>query len=274
VVIDNVWGDQLEWLLPRNIMQVLGEGSMVLVTSREATAAAKFVGRREEDEEEAGQRVQEVEMGYLQDKESMELFCLYAFGSCSIPACEKQWEKQVVGLVRRCGGLPMAVEVLGRHLKASSATGPMAKHQFWKRVEEELLHAYERVSADRLDGCPTLNGALELTWNVLDEEEQATLLDIAWFLKGQEWELVAWLCEHRLLERLEQLGLVKQQLDSSCARSKKQLVYMHDAMVDFCKRVSKGTLSQRLVLNGGGRAGDAAEASLQSVKVCHCKTPP
>jgi hypothetical protein len=33
LVVDNVWGDQLEFLLPKGFMQLLGEGSRVLITA-------------------------------------------------------------------------------------------------------------------------------------------------------------------------------------------------------------------------------------------------
>jgi adenylate kinase len=39
LVLDNVWDGQLEELLPESILEVLGEGSTVLVTSRAAEVA-------------------------------------------------------------------------------------------------------------------------------------------------------------------------------------------------------------------------------------------
>jgi hypothetical protein len=105
LVVDNVWGRQLEWLVNKRTMkELLDNGSMVLVTSREVAAADRFLGV-------GGGGVQHVLMQFLSAEQSMELFCVHAYnGRASPPAAELQHGTAVVA---RCGGLPMALEVVG-----------------------------------------------------------------------------------------------------------------------------------------------------------------
>jgi hypothetical protein len=148
LVVDNVWGDHLEFLLPSTIMQVLGPGSMVLVTSRRQDAARHLVGR---------QGVQEVEMAFLSRQQSLELFCKYAF-----PAAASQcggwadlvglkWLKKVEALLDRCGGLPMALEVVGRRFADSSN-----KDEFLESLAATLADVYGDQKAGRYSQKPSI----------------------------------------------------------------------------------------------------------------------
>jgi hypothetical protein len=203
VVVDNVWGDRLEFLLPKNFMQLVGEGSMVLVTSREQGAARKLQG------------VTEVEMEGLSDAQSVELFCKYAFpGLASVPSSWEQlverspWASQILAVLKLCAGLPMALEVVGRYFAACRDKG-----NFHSRFQE----ACRKQAAGRLEAERTLFGALGLSWSMLQPEEQEALLDIAFILKGESWDWVQLHCGPSVLGRLCGLGLVKQQASATRA---------------------------------------------------------
>jgi hypothetical protein len=249
LVVDNVWGRQLEDLLPKDIMEVLGRGSVVLVTSREpaanVTCSAASDGMQCKGLGEHWDA--DVEMEFLSEQQSMELFCWHAFGSSSIPATETAWEKQIEGLVQACAGLPMALEVAGRHLKQQQRGD---KRGFWKVVEKELSYAFKSVQAGRKDRYRTLDQVLEVSWNALDDEAQEAMLDIAWFLKGEEWNLVERLFGRGVLTRLEGLGLMK--VHPSSTGGGESVLHVHDAMVDFCKWGPRNPGSQRQVVHGGG----------------------
>jgi tRNA A37 threonylcarbamoyladenosine biosynthesis protein TsaE len=238
LVVDNVWGSQLDLLLPNGLVkEVLGEGSMVLVTSRESTAADSFGPQAV---------VKEMEMECLSDQEALELFCKYAYhGSTSPPPSDAAAVKQVVA---RCGGLPMAVEVVGRHLGALRTN----KHVALNSISKALPHAFGKVKAG---AHKTLFAALELSWSALDEGEQEALLDIVWFLRGREWELVETYCEsdYGALDRLCELGLVKQHCKANTSGNVGGVVAaVHDTVVEFCKAHVQLQRGQRVKLRMEG----------------------
>jgi hypothetical protein len=231
LVVDNVWGSQLEWLLPESFMEQLVEGSMVLVTSREVTAAQGF-----------RDRVKEVEMGCLSEEQSLELFCKHAYKCSSPPDGE---EEMVRGVVRRCGGLPMAVEVVGRHLAATRV-----KDTFWDNLEAALPRVFRKERSGRKETESTLFGALMLSWEALDDEEKESLQDIVWFFQGAPWAHLESYCKYGVLECLTSKGLVKRsaQYDKRycCYR-----VHVHDTIASFCKSVNlPDQPGQRVELSG------------------------
>jgi hypothetical protein len=162
----------------------------------------------------------------LSEQDSLQLFCQHAYNSDSPPAAE---EEQVKRLVERCGRLPMALEVGGRHLGQRSN-----KQGFFTDLEKELTSVYAAGRPVRLDGQRTLFAALRLSWNALDAKEQETLLDIAWFLKGQPWELVEMHSGYGVLERLCQFGLVKDVLMTNSLGAVQRIAAVHDTVSDFC----------------------------------------
>jgi hypothetical protein len=241
VVVDNVWGDQLEFLLPEGFMQLLGEGSMVLVTSREQGAAGEL------------QQVTAVEMRCLSDEQSMELFCKYAFpGLAPAPSSwekhveQSRWASQILAALKMCAGLPMALEVVGRYFETCDD-----KDEF----RDSFRRACRQPIAGRKEEERSLFGALRLSWNILEPEEQEALLDIALMLKGAPWDWVQHHCGAPVLARLCGLGLVKQQqyeweFNSEYASAIDAQVVVHDAVSFFCADVDAiGGLPQRRALS-------------------------
>jgi hypothetical protein len=243
LVVDNVWRDQLESLLPGNIMEVLGGGSMVLVTSRDAAAVRGF-----------GNGLV-VEVQPLSKSDAMKLFCEHAFGHNSLHDSAVRWRQQVEEVVVRCGGVPMAVEAVGRCL---GSTG--RKQEFFRRMDVSVMFAYAEVKVGRIVREQTVFGVLQLSWDVLEAAEKEALLDIVWFLRGQPWELVGAYCAYGVLDQLRRLGLVQAVGDS---------VEVAAVVVDFCKHAaSQGRQGQRQELQEAGCAGADAVASLLR-QVCH-----
>jgi hypothetical protein len=216
LLLDDVWGDSLSLLLPRRVTELLGGGSTVLVTSREAEAAMRF-----------DDGMLEVEVQHQSEQESIELFCSYAFGCSRPPAGE---EDRVRLVVAKCGGLPMALEVVGRYLARV-----VDQREFWLQFEQAMQLAYGRQQAGRLESKRTLFGAVAVSWDALAGEEKDTLLDIVWVLRGQPWERVQAYCQYGVLRRLRERGLVMQLLAGDWDEGSAVQVGVPDIIVDFCK---------------------------------------
>jgi hypothetical protein len=257
LVVDNAWGQQLSWLLPGDIMEVLGEGSMVLVTSRESVWAMREFGRTA--------AVQEVEMDFLTHQESLELFCRHAYGSSTYPAGD---EEPVTAIVTRCGGLPLALEVVGTYLSDDKDVWG-----FFRRMEEALSFVYSNELASRFERQQTVFDALRVSWEVLDAEQQEALLDIVWFLQGQPLQLVEHLCGREVLDRLRCLGLVKWP-PVEVGSTSLQPVSVHVVLVDFCKLLARDDHGMRLELLGDAVDGCSIEDVLSMVRCRIFHKPP
>jgi hypothetical protein len=207
LVVDNAWGGQLEQLLPGSIMEVLGRGSMVLVTSRDLGCARGFGD---------GVWVKK-QMKLLSPEDSLKLFCLHAYPNSSAPA---EMEAGVNLVLARCGFLPMALEVVGTHWKHADP------QRFLSRLDEALTSVFCDEQAARLEAQRTMFGALQVTWEVLEAAEKEALLDIVWFLQGQPRQLVEAHCSEGVLVRLSELSLLSLTAGA---------VAVHTAICAFCK---------------------------------------
>jgi hypothetical protein len=214
LVVDNVEGDQLDRLLPTNIMELLGAGSMVLVTSCDRTAVSRFAG---------GCTPARVEVDRLSDEEAWEMWCgLQATNQGTIPLNQEE-EVAVKRVLARCGGLPLAIKALSSHLKE---TAPAAfKHQDGKAWAQEAYEACSSLS--QLDLLGAIKSSCEGK-----KCRQTDLLDIVWFFRKRPWEVADRYCTKGALVRLEDVGLVKR-----CKSATDGVVHMevHQAVKDYCK---------------------------------------
>jgi hypothetical protein len=245
VVVDNVWGDRLKRLLPKDLMtRVLAPGSMLLVTSREHTAVEGFIT--------ADARMPLLPMPLLSTQQAKELLCKHAFCRDSPPA-EK--EVLVASIVSRCGNLPQALEVVGMQLACHK------DDQAWQNFDRALLTAFTTMQAERLGeaGNTTLYAAYSVSIDFLNEHQQQLLLDIAFFLVGQPWGALRAYTDYDCftLKHLTQCALVKEEpgavwLDSG--------VGMHDTIVEFCcwyeSKRAAGTKDSLGVVRLGETDGD------------------
>jgi hypothetical protein len=250
LVVDNVWDEQLHDLVREGIIEMLLQaGSMVLVTSRAQTAAKHFESRAGVGAARGPKIavvVEKVRMEYLTARQSQELFCSHAYGSRSPPAADK---KRVEDVVMRCGGLPMALEVVGRYL-----AGRTNQQRLWANLDRALADSFEFESSGRNEREQTLFAALRLSWDALCLEEQETLLAIVWFLKGRDWGLLQSYCEWGILERLADKGMVQQRPSNLAPASGAAAAWdqgadayadVHDTIAAFCKSQAASSTSKR-----------------------------
>jgi hypothetical protein len=270
LVVDNISGNQLKWLLPGNIMEVLGEGSMVLFTSRDRSVVKRMRSTQPGDEGASGAGWVEVEMQCLAAQQSTELFCRHVTGRCTLPSGEdEQWGGQglvneacltlfaddspeavgkLEGLVARCGGLPMALELAGKHL---AGLGHSATQEFFEDLEQALQSVYHNEG---------LFARLQPSWEALSSVNREVLLDIVWFLQGRCWGLMACYCSFGVLAALRKLGLV--------CESEQQEVTVHPVLADFCKLHTQEGAQRRWEWSlDGDESPQLASVFLQDIKV-------
>jgi hypothetical protein len=227
VVVDNVWDGQLEQLLPGDILKVLAEGSVVLVTSRDSRGLgpAGLFG---------GGRCLEQEVQCLSEEHALQLLCLHAYGPGSPPADEEDLVRMVAEL---CEGLPMAVEAAGRHLQKVDN-----RHRFFSHMESALDFVYSEERVSRLDYQRTVFEELGISWDALQDEEKEALLDIMCLLKGLPWELVEIYCKDGVLERLRQLAFVRHKVEDD---SNMRCVTVHSVVAAFCAKAADARMAYR-----------------------------
>jgi hypothetical protein len=256
LVVDNVWDDQLTTLLAsgRNssFMNELGSGSVVLVTSCDRRAVDDF--------DDAVKH----EVQFLTKADSLYLLCQHAYGHPPSSQDEERLEELEV----RLGGLPKALEVVGRRLSKAAD-----KSEFLRNPQAAVQFCYE-------DGEASLFRALASSWDALQvdlppwgadrqlAEGQESLLDIVSFLKERCWEVVKCYCQYGCLEKLEAMALVRR-----CSRDALQggaeYVTVHNAIVDFCtmSQQAKANLDLRLELSPA--LEEVASDCLECVMVSH-----
>ncbi|GLJ35039.1 hypothetical protein SUGI_0705150 [Cryptomeria japonica] len=205
IVIDDVdHHDQLDALLLRE--NVLGNGSLVILASRDK-AILKLSGIS-----------LHYEMKPLAKEHARELLCMHAFNQ------EKPiWELESVveTAVRKFGGLPLFLKLIGRHLRLYGGNNIESWNCEWRMFCE-------------------LNDIMKATFNALSEEEQQIFLDIACFFRGMDkesairiWDGSGWRGA-RGLQKLE-YGCLVEIDENNCLK-------MHDSFRDFGRQIAKEQL--------------------------------
>jgi hypothetical protein len=249
VVVDNLWaGGQLAALLPTGIMEVLGEGSTLIVTSCNRIEAVKGF-----------ETCIEFEVKLLSVAESTELFRRHlhegssSSGSSSNPSIKPEWEQKVLD---GCGGLPAALKAVGRYLRAANWS------KFFAR-QDAFLDAFQQVEPE--PGSHSVFDVIKSSWDALSRdslqdapslcEQQEALLDIVVFMKAQPRELVEFYCAAGVLEVLESLGLVRAHtgeagLAESLLHSPegRRRVSVHPVVEAFCTSRHKAELGRRMTV--------------------------
>jgi energy-coupling factor transporter ATP-binding protein EcfA2 len=224
VVVDNVWDNQLEQLLPRrgqdgsNVMEpLLGEGSMVLVTSCDRTAVQGF-----------GKGCSAlVEVDCLSLDESWELWCGMGYVGSNSSDDEK---KQVQKVLSSCGGLPLGIKAFGQYL-AWRAPFVDTLHLLQDGDASSMVQVAYSHARDRADGQDDVLGAIGSCYKRTHDRED-NLLDVVWFFNGRSWEVAERYCAEGALERLEQVGLVKRRKSELGSVGR---VEVHQSVKDYCK---------------------------------------
>ncbi|GMJ12804.1 hypothetical protein like AT3G14470 [Hibiscus trionum] len=142
IVLDDVWNESLEkWDRLKQALQSGGKGSAVIVTTR-LEKVALMVGT-----------VPFHRLGCLSDDDSCSLFKQKAFG---MGTSEGNADLETIGrqIVRRCGGVPLAIKAIGSILSS-------------KRQESEWLHVRDSEIWDLEDEASRMLAVLRLSYEHL-----------------------------------------------------------------------------------------------------------
>ncbi|XP_042065363.1 putative late blight resistance protein homolog R1C-3 [Salvia splendens] len=130
VVLDDMWSieawEEIQMFLPNN-----GNGSCVIVTTRLLNLATCLSSSP-------------FKMRFLDNDKSWELFCGKVFGEEDCPIELEEIGKKIV---KRCGGLPLSIVVIGGHLRKSSK-----EIEYWEKVAS-FINPISSVGADADDQC-------------------------------------------------------------------------------------------------------------------------
>ncbi|GLJ27774.1 hypothetical protein SUGI_0545100 [Cryptomeria japonica] len=153
--IDNT--EQIDNLLC--VKDVLGNGSLILVTSRDQTL---FVSSK----------IEIYNVKLLVEKQAQELFCWYAFGNTK-PVDDLK--DMVEELVRMCGGFPLALKILA---------GQLHNERDPRKWKQQLESLRKQLPKD------LLRGIVMDSYESLDIREKEAFLDVAHFSMREDRDLV------------------------------------------------------------------------------------
>ncbi|CAM6123361.1 unnamed protein product [Calypogeia fissa] len=216
---------QLE-VLPR--WQDFSDGSCLIITSRK-----KGIFRFYQD-----CIIYEVE--FLDKNEATELFCKHAFPKDNPRDKSEPSRENVTAVVKKCGGLPLTLEVMGRYLR----------NKFSNAEWEDTIDTLGEATA--LDGGRNeddkLWAALELSYNKLSEEAQDMFCDAAtyFFEKPLDTFLAAWSDKKARVtwDNLVDRAMVKEVFlgRQFGFRSDHNTVWVHEQLRDLATRHAKSTI--------------------------------
>ncbi|GLJ38999.1 hypothetical protein SUGI_0794960 [Cryptomeria japonica] len=220
VVLDDVdHQKQLDALLP---IDVLNSNSSVIVTTRDERLLIK-----------AGVIVR-YKMKEMNPEHSRELFCWHAFHRQS---CRSGFADLVNGFVEACGGLPLALQVIGGHVFGGDKA-------YWKL---QLDFVKGRIPKDIKD-------TLKISCDALEEDEKQIFMDIACFFRGEDvsraisiWKASGWRAEHAL-QTLKDKCLVEVQtcfdwMNIECDYEPTFTLRMHDHLRDLGREMADNEMS-------------------------------
>eukprot|EP00253_Pinus_taeda_P001389 PITA_01389 len=156
VVLDDVWSGP-------NVDQLLFEakGYKTVITTRQNSTIPKRSDARL------------YSMPMLEDGNALSLFCFWAFNQTSVPATEK--EDLIKQIVAESKGLPLALKVIGSCLHGEP-------QPVWESAKAKLSRG-EHISDYHRDN---LINRLEMSIDVLDNEQKQCFLDLGAFPKGRK----------------------------------------------------------------------------------------
>lgn len=141
-------------------LKSLCSGSRILITSRDQ----RLLPYETDFSDVFGGDTYEVQL--MGHRESWQFFCFHAFKG---PSASPGLEDLAKNVVEACHGLPLSLEVLGRHLRS------MRTRKTW---EEAII----KLRSNRYGG---ISGKLKISYEGLDREEQEMFKDVACFVIGQ-----------------------------------------------------------------------------------------
>ncbi|GLJ33322.1 hypothetical protein SUGI_0670360 [Cryptomeria japonica] len=213
IVVDDI--DHVEQLNALRVMDFLNKSgnSLVIVTTRDVgvlIAAGITVGYN---------------LKGMGRDDGRKLFCWHAFDQ---PIPHSGYEKVVDSFVDVCGGLPLSLQVLGRHVHGRA-------HEYW---ELELIKVRKTLPRD-------VKQSLRVSFDALDWEEKQIFMDIACFfvekpksISTRVWEGSGWNARHAL-ETLKDRCLVEETEIFRNLHVQGELVFiMHDHLRDLGREMA------------------------------------
>ncbi|GLJ33487.1 hypothetical protein SUGI_0673660 [Cryptomeria japonica] len=211
IVVDDIdHVQQLNALLVRDILKKSGiNKALVIVTTRDVGVLV----------------TSGLTVGYnlkgMDKNHGRKLFCWHAFGQ-SHPCTGH--ESVVNEFVDVCGGLPLSLQVLGRHVHGRA-------HSYWR---SQLIKARMMLPRD-------VKQRLKISFEALDDEQKQVFMDIACFFVGRSkgtaervWEASGWNAQHAL-ETLKDKCLVE---EINEIRGDVILLRMHDHLRDLGREMA------------------------------------
>ncbi|XP_059065178.1 probable disease resistance protein At4g33300 [Cryptomeria japonica] len=156
MILDDVWSKE-------DLDKLLFEGTRykTLITSRDSSIISKKF-------------LNEVyQLPLLGEQDALSLLCFWAFGQTSIPSMiDVNLVKKVL---EECGGLPLALKVIGSSLKGQT-------HVAWERAKSKILNG--EIISDYYD--EGILRCLESSIDSLDDVVKECFLDLGLFPKGKK----------------------------------------------------------------------------------------
>ncbi|KAK2983783.1 hypothetical protein RJ640_017186 [Escallonia rubra] len=147
VVIDDVW-DKEAWERLRSVFPTDARGSKIIITTRNKEIAMR-----------TAERGFFHELRFLTQGESWDLFCQKAFpGDGEISCCPPAMTMLAREMVEKCGGLPLAVVVLGGLLSHKTGLEEWAKvrDHIWLHLENDSVEIWQLLTLSYNDLSPKL----------------------------------------------------------------------------------------------------------------------
>ncbi|XP_031381911.1 TMV resistance protein N-like [Punica granatum] len=211
----NALAAELDWF---------GQGSRIIITTRNKGAL------------EVPREHQVFEVKEMQEEQALQLFCKHALRRDAPTVRLRALSEEIV---RRTGGLPLALEVIGSFLHGKS-------EDTWKATSQKL----------KIVPNNEVEHKLRISYDALQHEQQQMFLDIACLFSGEDKKIVAHMWEDQYkfspeadIEVLQLLSLIKIGEDN--------MLRLHDQLRDL----GRGIVRQENLRKPGKRSrlwGDEA----------------
>ncbi|KAK0602948.1 hypothetical protein LWI29_038445 [Acer saccharum] len=130
LVADDIWKKEA-WLSFKRAFPDCNNGSRVIITTRSQEVA-----------EDSDERTYVHKLRFLTFDESWQLLCEKTFGNPNANGVEEQLKTLGMEMVQKCGGLPLAVIVLGGLLsnKTQLAKWKAVRDHIWQNLKKDSIH--------------------------------------------------------------------------------------------------------------------------------------
>ncbi|CAD7702704.1 unnamed protein product [Ostreobium quekettii] len=197
IVLDDMWDENI---VPH--FDVVSAKSRVVITSRNSGIATSVGARR-------------YAAAALGEDDSMQLFCKKAFATGQPLGWQALYVKDIV---KECGGLPLALEVMGAEVKGYSS-GEQVKLGPTPREKRKWERAVERIKTSGVVAGGLFDKVFAMSFDSLDNPHQVALLDLAMLPEdheARESDVAEMQCcnglstdeAYEVLEELEQRSLI------------------------------------------------------------------